>query len=74
VEDYGRALELRPDDAGIHFKRGSLLLHLALAGKRPQPKLLIQARGDFSKVVEGEGLYRARAEARLREIQTALSN
>jgi tetratricopeptide (TPR) repeat protein len=74
IEDYTSAIKLRPDDQALHFKRGSALLSMGRAGRRPQPKLLMQARGDFAKVLEAEGPYRPQAEMALKEIQAALSN
>jgi len=73
VEDYTRALQIRPEDASIRFKRGTLLMSLGLAEKRPAAKLLMEARADFSKVLENDGPQRAQAERRLKTILDALS-
>jgi len=73
LQDYTRALQVRPEDASIRFKRGSLLMAQGLAEQRPAASLLMQARADFSKVLESEGPYRAQAERRLKMIQDALT-
>ncbi len=73
VEDYTRALQIRPEDASIRFKRGTLLMALGLAEQRPAAKLLMEAREDFAKVVEGDGPQRAQAERRLKTILETLS-
>jgi serine/threonine-protein kinase len=73
VADYTRALEARPDDASIRLRRGTLLLALGLAQKRPAPALLLEAQADFSKVVESDGPERRQAELQLRTIQDALA-